>query len=200
MSVRDVIGMEEWAGIWVIHAERPASPLRIKADAAHVAVSPDGRWIAAAKHFDDTLNIWEAEDGRLVRQLKPGRGVAYCEFSADAKWLATGLDGNRLWAIDVEPWTEGPRIQLGDAVNPVFSPDGKLIAYDTNAGTVRLVEPVSGSEILQLPDPHLNRAIPIFTPDGTRLITLSNGAVSGIHVWDLRSIRQQLVSLGLDGN
>jgi WD40 repeat protein len=200
MSVRDVIGMVEWAGIWVLDAERPESLLRIQTDAAHLAVSPDGRWIAAARHFDHTLNIWEAASGRLVRQLEHEGGVAYCDFSADGKWLATGLDGSRLWAVDVEPWTEGPQIEPRDAVNPVFSPDGKLIAHDTNTGTVRLVEAASGSEILQLPDPHLNRANPIFTADGTRLITLSNGTVSGIHIWDLRSLRQELARLGLDGN
>lgn len=200
LSVRDTIGMEQWAGVWLLDREQRASPLHIKTDAAHLTVSANGRWIVSGKHFDDTLNVWESETGQLVRQLKQGAGVAYCDFSRDGKWLATGLDSNRLWAVDVDPWTQGPQIKPGEAEDPIFSPDGKWIAHDTNNGAVRVVEAASGSEILQLPDPHLNRAAPIFTPDGTRLITLSNGAVSGIHIWDLRSIQQELVTLGLDGN
>jgi WD40 repeat protein len=167
--------------------------------AAHVAVSPDGRWVATAVHLGDTLKIWDARTGKLVRQLMQGGGRGFCEFSPDGKWLATGLDGNRLWAVAQEPWTEGPRLFPGDPVAPVFSTDGKLIAHDTNAGTVRLVDADSGGEILQLPDPHLNKAIPLFSPDGTRLVTLTYGNIPGIHVWDLRSIRKELATLGVAG-
>jgi hypothetical protein len=63
---------------------------------------------------------------------------------------------------------------------------------------VRLVEVASGREVAQLPDPRLDSAIPSFTPEGERLITLTNGTVPGIHVWDLRSIRRELATLGLD--
>jgi hypothetical protein len=41
---------------------------------------------------------------------------------------------------------------------------------------------------------HFNR----FTPDGTRLDTVSNGRESGIRVWDLRAIRRGLKELDLD--
>jgi serine/threonine protein kinase/WD40 repeat protein len=200
MAGRKVVGNEDGPGIWVLHADRPEPLLRLDADvgAAHIAVSPDGRWLATAIHFDDTLKIWDARTGKLLRQLQPGGGAAFCQFSSDGKWLATGLGGNRLWAVDREPWTEGPQLQPGDAVVPVFSPDGKFLAHDTNSGRVRLVDAASCREILQLPDPRLDSAIPSFTPDGTRLITLTNGTVPGIHVWDLRSIRRELAAMGLD--
>ena len=61
----------------------------------------------------------------------------------------------------------------------------------------RLIDVASDKEFLQLPDPRLDVAIPSFTPDSTRLITLTNGTAPGIHIWDLRSIRQQLAALGL---
>jgi hypothetical protein len=38
----------------------------------------------------------------------------------------------------------------------------------------------------------------LFSPDGTRLITASNGKNSGVHVWDLRAIGRGLKELGLD--
>jgi serine/threonine protein kinase/WD40 repeat protein len=200
VSVRHVGGHENRAGIWIHRADQPEPMLRLadKTGAAHVAVSRDGRRVAAGVHFADTLEIWDTRSGQLVRKLDQGGGRAYCQFSLNGQWLATGLDGNRVWAVDGEPWREGARLQRGDAVDPVFSPDSKIIAHDTNTGTVRLVEVASGREVAQLPDPRLDRAIPLFTPDGTRLITLTNGTVPGIHVWDLRSIRQELATLGLD--
>jgi serine/threonine protein kinase len=82
MSVRNSIGNEQWAGVWVLHGDRLGLPVRLDThDAAHIAVSPDGRWVAAAIHLDDTLKIWEAHSGRLVRQLKQGGGSAFCQFS-----------------------------------------------------------------------------------------------------------------------
>jgi Anaphase-promoting complex, cyclosome, subunit 3 len=37
---------------------------------------------------------------------------------------------------------------------------------------------------------------PVFSPDGTKLIVVNGG--NGIHVWDLRLIRERLAELGLD--
>jgi serine/threonine protein kinase/WD40 repeat protein len=199
MSVRRLVERKQWAGTWVLHADQPPRRLEdAEPDAAHVAVSPDGRWVASAKHLGDTLKIWDLQSGGLVRRLKQGGGNGYCQFSPDGKWLATGLDGNRLWAVEVEPWTEGPQLRPGDGLIPAFSPDSTFIAHETKTATVRLVDVASGREIAQLPDPHLDVVIPWFSPDGARLITLTNGAVPGIHVWDLRSIRQQLATMGLD--
>jgi hypothetical protein len=63
---------------------------------------------------------------------------------------------------------------------------------------VRLVEVASGREITQLPDPYLDLAVPLFTLDGSRLITLTNGTVKGVHVWEMSSIRKELAKMGLD--
>jgi WD40 repeat protein len=198
MSVRG--SLKKRAGTWVLHAgeAEPRHRLDPGVGAAHVAVSADGRWVATALHLDDTLKIWDAGSGQLLRQLQPGGGAAFCEFSPDGKWLATGLGGNRLWAVDAQPWREGPQVRSGTGVISVFSPDSQLLAHDTNSGAVRLVEVASGRELLQLPDPQLHSALPLFTPDGTRLITPTSGTVPGIHVWDLRAIRQELAGMGLD--
>jgi WD40 repeat protein len=201
MSVRNILRAQGSAGTWVLQTDQPQRPRRMQdaqPDAGHLAVSPDGRWVASAKHFDDTIKIWDAGTGRLVQQLKQGGGWGYCQFSPDGKWLATGLDGNRLWAVDVEPWRGGPQLRPGDGLIPIFSPDSTLIAHETMTAAVRLVDVASGREIAQLPDPHLDVVTPLFSADGTRLITVSNGAVPGIHVWDLRSIRQQLATMGLE--
>jgi hypothetical protein len=64
--------------------------------------------------------------------------------------------------------------------------------------TIRLVHPASGREYARLEDPNQDGALhATFTPDGARLIT-TGGNSQLIHVWDLRLIRQQLQTLGLD--
>src|SRR5262249_45846852 len=69
ICVRNLFGLEESVGTWVLHAGQPDRLVRLDAeDAAHIAVSPDGRWVATAKHFTDTLKIREARSGRLVRE------------------------------------------------------------------------------------------------------------------------------------
>jgi len=202
MSVRNTLVTKRWAGTWVLHAGQPERPICLdpQADAAHVAVSRDGRWVATALHLNDTLKIWEARSGRLVRELKQGGGTAFAQFSPDGKWLATGLDSNRVWAVNREPWTEGPRLRPGVGLYPDFSPDSTFIAHTTSTGAVGLVDVGSGRELAQLAHPHLDSAHLAFTPDGTRLIMLTNGTVRGIHIWDLRSIRKELARMGLDWN
>jgi serine/threonine protein kinase/WD40 repeat protein len=199
LSVRALFRWKPFVGTWLLHAGPQERLVRLDdRDTNHVAVSPDGLWVAAGGTEADTLKIWETRHGELVRQFKQGGGVAWCQFSPNGKWLSTGLDGNRLWAVDVQPWQEGPRLRPGDALFPAFSPDSKTIAHETNAGAVRLVDIASGQEIMQLPDPHLDLTKPLFSADGTRLITIANGDVPGIHIWDLRSIRQELATMGLD--
>src|SRR5262249_20389475 len=56
-----------------------------------------------------------------------------------------------------------------------------------------------GREYARLEDPHGGVLWPsCFTPDGTRLITLSHDPVRDIRVWDLRRLRQRLRELKLD--
>src|SRR6516225_10020139 len=91
-----------------------------------------------------------------------------------------------------------PFLRPGVGLYPDFSPDSTFIAHTTSTGAVGLVDVGSGRELAQLAHPHLDSAHLAFTPDGTRLIMLTNGTVRGIHIWDLRSIRKELARMGLD--
>src|SRR6516165_2451414 len=67
-------------------------------------------------------------------------------------------------------------------------------------GTLALFGPANGREYARLEDPNQDgSAWYAFTPDGTRIVTSSEGD-SGyvIHVWDLRLIREGLAEIGLD--
>jgi serine/threonine protein kinase/WD40 repeat protein/Tfp pilus assembly protein PilF len=191
---RAVSSQQPYAGGWILHADRPDQPIPLDAgaDIAWITVSPDGRWVVTVTLSPQVTKIWDARDGRLVKQLADW-GSGSPRFSPDGRWLATGLDGGRLFAVETgEP---GPRV--GGA--GVFAPDSKLMAVAIATGVIRLVDPATGRELATLEDPNLDCTyLPVFTPDGTRLISYSNGKVKGIHVWDLRLLRRHLAEMGLD--
>ncbi len=108
-----------------------------------VAVSPDGKWLAAGggrnrhdmqEKIDETaVHIWETATGRLVHTL-PGHNCQYvrpgalCTFSPDSRWLATGDAAGklRIWEVlsgeEVRSFSGHHSI-----VTAQFSPDGKLL-------------------------------------------------------------------------
>jgi serine/threonine protein kinase/WD40 repeat protein len=188
---RAVSTQRPYAGGWILRSDQLTQPIHLDpgADVGQIAVSPDGRWVATSTHAIGLAKIWDARDGRLVKQLAEW-GANRPRFSPDGRWLSTTLDGGRLFAV--ETWKPGPR--LGG--RSVMSPDSKLAAIAT-AGGLRLLESATSREIAVLEEPDLvsiDQAL--FTPDGTKLITLNN--LKGIHVWDLRLVRRELKELGLD--
>jgi len=189
-----IIGSAQSNGAFVLHTDRPKYPIRLTPhpDARYVAASPDGKWMATGSHAGST-RIWDAENGKLIKDLA-GAGWRV-NVSPNGKWLGTVLGGFRLWVVG--SWREGPKIG-GDGEGADFSPDSKLLAVETGRGVVRLVNPETGQEYARLEDPNQDRAGRItFSPDGTQLVVAS-GDHHSIHVWDLRAIRTQLATMGLD--
>jgi tetratricopeptide (TPR) repeat protein len=67
------------------------------------------------------------------------------------------------------------------------------------SGLLALVEVDSGRELARLEDPNQDEAtFMVFSPDGSRLVTVNASDSGMIHVWDLRTIREHLKELGLD--
>jgi serine/threonine protein kinase/WD40 repeat protein len=188
---RAVETQQAYAGGWILHADRPKDPIRLDAgaDIVCIAVSPDGRWVVTVNHQTGVTKVWDAREGRLVKQLADR--VCGPRFSPNGRWLATRLDG-RLLAV--ETWEPGPTVGAG----AVFAPDrdSKLIALPTALG-IRLVDQATGRQVAMLEDPNLDgTSHAVFTPDGAKLIAVNHK--KGISVWDLRLIRRQLKDLGLD--
>ena len=187
---RAIDSEQAYAGGWVLRCEGAGKPIRLDAgaDIRSIAVSPDGRWVVTVTQATGLGKIWDARDGRLVKQLAE-YGVGFPRFSPDGNWLSTDADGGRIFAVG--NWEAGPRMGASAA----FTPDNRLMAVQPPTGAVRLVELATGRELAHLEAPDFpGIASPVFTPDGTKLIGLGYG----IRVWDLRLVRQQLAELGLD--
>jgi RNA polymerase sigma factor (sigma-70 family) len=108
-----------------------------------VAVSPNGKWIAAGggksrgdweeKIEETAVHIWETATGRPVHTLaghncKYVHAGAHCTFSSDSRWLATGDAAGKLRIWEVLTGQE-VRSFAGhhSTVIAHFSPDGKLL-------------------------------------------------------------------------
>jgi serine/threonine-protein kinase len=200
---RNAYDMHPYAGGWILRTDQTQPPLRVDpgSDIAAISVSPDGRRVATCTHANPSgphaVKVWDARTGRLEQQLPIRDGYGLVRFSPDGRWLATGMDGHRLY--EVGTWREGPRLGEGTG-NLDFAPDGKLAALESGRGFVRLIETDTFREVARLEDPSLDLANPVFTPDSMRLITLTNGNVKGVHVWDLAALRRRVEALGLGGD
>ncbi len=105
-----------------------------------VAVSSDGRWLAAGGWFEPGVPVWDLHTRRLERILRPADAVGdtrfFVGFSPDCRWLvsctlpATGKCLYHFWRVGT--WEPGPRIDQernGIAGHPpAFTADGKLMA------------------------------------------------------------------------
>jgi glucose/arabinose dehydrogenase len=72
------------------------------------------------------------------------------------------------------------------------------MVVDRGKGVVALIEAETGRIVANLEDPNQCWfGAAIFSPDGARLY-LPSDEHRAAYVWDLRSIRRQLVAMGLD--
>ena len=108
-----------------------------------VAISPDGRWVAAGG-FDAQWDIahemyvyvFDASTGAIAARVGPfGNAINYLSFSSDGRWLAaTSAAGVGLKVIDVRSWriVVEDKNYAGDSYGAAFAPDGRLytVAYD----------------------------------------------------------------------
>ena len=182
-----------WGGlVWHEELAQPALRLEPHFDARYIAVSPDGRLVATASHTAAGVKVWDALTGKLVREFPAIKGSVGAEFSPDGRWLAAS-DG-RLWEVD--SWRK-PR-RFDPSIGIAFSPDSQILAMETGAGIVRLVDPESGREYARLEDPQQDAGGNLcFSHDGTRLVATGNDSAT-VQIWDLRAIRQELRDMGLD--
>ena len=145
------------------------------------AFSSDGKRIVTAAR-DGTARVWDAETGREISTLQDAGRVTYATFSPDGDRVVTAaFDGGQARVWDART---GNRIAslagttLGSK-HISFSPDGRMLAT-THHRMVRLWAADDGKEIATLPhetellnDRRKFVAYAVFSPDGSRLVTLS---------------------------
>jgi serine/threonine protein kinase/WD40 repeat protein/tetratricopeptide (TPR) repeat protein len=172
-----------------------------------IAVSPDGRWLAAGGWNIFGIRVWDLRRHRLECVLRPrdrgGAEVFVAGFSPDGRWLISCAGPE--WAVyhfwRVGTWDLDRQIDQernGIALHsPAFTADGRLMVLGIAPDQVRLADSATGKELARLTT--LQPIIPtplLFSPDGTKLIASTTQKTA--LVWDLRRIREQLAPMGLD--
>jgi WD40 repeat protein len=165
-----------------------------------LAMSADGRWLAAGAPGPYGIPVWDAGTGQKVTDLSGSRigdGVA---FSPDSRHLvAGGLSEYRFWHVG--DWAPGLVIKRDHReTRPgvmAFSRDGTVLALAWSRQLVRLVDTTSGQELATLTAPdHQPISRICFSPDDSQLAVATENQL--IHLWDLRQLRRGLKLLGLD--
>jgi WD40 repeat protein len=92
-----------------------------------------------------------------------------------------------------------PREGSAAEARVAFSHDNSMVAIPLIARVVRLLTPGSWEELADLEPPSPQYLSDLaFSPDGGQLAAAAE--TKQIHLWDLRSIRQQLAAMKLDWN
>ena len=167
------------------------------------ASSKDGRLVSVGSYWGGNgVSIWQADTGRLVRELPIGD--AHMDFAADGRRLyATtgrlsprGAECRSWWVGSWEPDRALPLKRTSHSPAHLRVAADGTVAVLFSMNDVRLLDPESLEELatLSAPEPGLLQGVE-FSPDGATLLTTASGTV---HVWDLRRLHQELAGLGLD--
>jgi WD40 repeat protein len=166
---------------------------RLPGPHAAVAFSPDGRWLAAARH-DRTLQIWDLDAPGEAERVMPGLAagpVAELWFDEQGQRLVAG-NGTHVslwdWHGPRAGWQSGARVAAESAGGwVVASRDGRRIVRAGGDGTIRAWDVVSRSttanerDLTPATEPLTSYAL---QPTGR---WLAAAGARGVHVWDLDS-------------
>jgi WD40 repeat protein len=186
----------------VFDLENPSvSPVALPhSNLVSVAISPDGRFVATTGARQGSgVKVWDVARRQVLEELPLARD-AWALFSPDGRWLAVSGEDNRLYQVG--SWA----LRFKVAVSPdaasgahasAFSPDGEIWALENSPLNTHLYATATGQRLAILEPPHQAMTHRLaFSPDGTTLAVLQHNRV--VQLWDLRGIRQQLATLGLD--
>jgi len=101
---------------------------------AHVAGSPDGKFLAGADESDGVVYLWEAATGKEIRRLQSSQsgfeGILPIAFSADGKKLVAGGHELRIWEVETGKLLHSLKGQQESMIDLAFSVDGNILAVN----------------------------------------------------------------------
>lgn len=167
-------------------------------DGNSLAISPDGKLVAASFWKGPGTRVWRLDEPGPPRALGDEGGLAV--FSPDGQWLVVGT-GARFLMYDTVGWRLQREIRrdTASALSGVtaFDPEGRIMAVTHTLRQIRLLETATGRPLATLDAPTPERITAMtFSRDG-RLLAAATGNAE-VHLWKLAELRQGLRELGLD--
>ena len=154
----------------------------------HVVYTHDGRRIVSSGS-DETIRIWDAATGELVKTIDTGNAPLEIAVSPDGRYVVAGMYQANvvMWELEtgriVRPFVGHEIGEFGSRAGRIlavaFSPDGKTLATGGDDGTARLWEVATGRQLQKLeiaadlpadlPGPPVETVA--FSADGKKLLT-----------------------------
>src|SRR5262245_43570049 len=159
--------------------------------------SPDGKGLAIVNAWGP-VRIWEAQSGRLLRELHREREdetvILSCRYSPDGRSLAAGGHDRRVHIWNTATGKLQRVLEHPDSVYALaYSPDSRYIAVAgfSKGKTIHVWDLMTGDIVAKLPSPAMQ--VPIvyaleFSPDG-RLLAAGH-ADGSVWLWDWWKVRQ----------
>jgi WD40 repeat protein len=152
----------------------------------HISFSPDGNKLASASR-DWTVRVWNMKSGKQQNLLKGHtNSVSWADFVSGDKLLSTSWDSTvRLWDLG-----DGKQIYShkhpGAPRYPVLSPDRSKVLLGYGNGMIRLVDVVTGEEVLSFGQAHQGQLSHLTAFSDFRIFA-SVGADRILRLWSMDS-------------
>jgi WD40 repeat protein len=165
----------------------------------HIAMSPDARWLAVSGGSPFEVRLWECSQWKQIGAI-PTSGRVRLAFTPDSASLIIG-DANEylFWGVTSSlPTAHISRYHTSTAYGKIaISPDGGMLALAKTRTLIGLYDYPALRELASLEAPSAP-GLAFLTFDSTGEKLLVSSSMNQIQVWDLRKIRRELVTLGLD--
>jgi WD40 repeat protein/predicted Ser/Thr protein kinase len=164
-----------------------------------VALSPDGRLVAAGGWLSGPALVWELASGRPI--TLPGINTAsHVAFSPDGRWLVVGgVEHYQFFRVGLwQPEIVLPRGVAEGQPGPVaFARDGRTMAIARSWSEVQILDASQGTLLatVMAPEPQQISWLAL-NHDGSRLAVATRG--DKVQAWDLGSIQRELTRMGLE--
>lgn len=123
--------------------------------------------------------------GEQLATLEVSSTLSANAFSADGRYLATsGYPGARLW--DTRMIDSATRVGNEPTTHAAFSPDGRFLATTGSSG-LDPWDASSGAPLTSLSNRDVDVRSLVFSPDGSRLITIVAAAQPLVELWDTQT-------------
>jgi WD40 repeat protein len=147
-----------------------------------LAVSPDGKTLAAGPYNAAPVRLWDFASGKELARL-PARvwTRSPITFSPDSKSLAT-VEGDTIRVWEVSSGKEIGSIKLGRGPNDwtaVFSPDGKTLLSAGGDEHIWMWDVATGEPRGKLSEHKARVEALAFSADGKQLLSASSGGPNG---------------------
>jgi|GEM_PF-1412569 len=154
-----------------------------------LAVSPEGKSIVTTG-WDKPLQLWNFNDGSLIKELTSDTNLRALTFSKSGKWLANGSKGNTYTLWDTKKWKRNDyKISKVSANSDVcsidISRDDRYLATGHMDSSIVIFDLEEREELHNYYVPNASTWDVKFTPDCKYLATAQQNKT--IYLWDVQT-------------